>query len=394
MTKRAKPNQSRIKYNESTVSKIYRNTETNKLSSLKNEIYHFNLFKDSIHCIKILSFEENGYVMERLDFSLGSPGQIFGDNVRRMLFTIPKEEVFRQLDNIQNTLVQKGIQHRDINPGNLLFSEREKLLKLSDFYWAISKNHDVGTPTRLNMLYTIKDEEAFNQIRREIERIDRAVQKQVKTTKKIISRMGQKYYDGSAKRSGKTYHLIDIPYFHNIPFHRNIISEANVVFNSITGNVERIIDVGCSSGYYLFNLIRRYFIQQAIGYEEDPIMNNILQNIKKIFSMELLTIENKIERDTIFPSNIDVVICMNIHMWLYKQLGKSSDIVLSNLIKNSRQLFFQTAGLESNGMFLDKRMKNKETIKKYLEDVGKKEVTFIHTTNMHGGKRHLFKVGE
>ena len=395
MTRRAKANQSKIKYNVDTVVKRYRNTVVNKMSSLENEMYHLNLFKDSPHCIKVIQPTENGYEMERLSFSLGSPGKMFEENVRRMLLTIPGEEVLKQLSTIQNTLSEKGIKHRDINPGNILFSEKEKLLKLTDFYWAISKNHKVGTPAGLNGIYGRRDGDAFKRIREEFKIIDSHVRKKVRNTKKFISnRMGQKYYDGSAKRRGKTYHVIDIPYFQNTPYHRKIQQEAKVVLNSVTGKVERVMDVGCSSGYYLFNLIRNHHIKQAIGYEADPIMNKVLKNIVKIFLMESLSIENKITKNTVFPSKIDVTICMNIHMWLYKQLGKDSDIVLSNLIKRSRQLFFQTAGLESNGMFLDKRMKNKEAIKKYLENLGGKKVSFIHTTNMHGGKRHLFKIGE
>lgn len=387
-------NQASIKFYDNKVIKSYNNKPVNKMSSLDNDLYHLNMFKDNIHCIKFFNPNDSGYEMERLDFSLGNPKKIFEDNVRRMLFTIPESEVLKQLNGIENVLKEKGINHRDINPGNLLFSEKSKIIKLIDFYWTISKGHEVGTPGGLNGFYK-DDHSAFNRIKTEISEISKRVNKQIKNTKKVLSHMGKTWYEGSAKRKGKTYHRIDIPYFNNMFFHRNIDSEVKEVLSLITGKVNQVIDIGCAGGFYLFNLIRNYYLKKAIGYEADPIMNQALCNIKKIFALEMLEIKNKIIGDTIFENVNDVAIYMNIHMWIYKQLGKESDIVLSNLIKSSRQIFFQTAGLESNGMFLDKRMKDKETIQDYLLKVGnEKKVEFIRTTKLHGGKRHLFKIGD
>ena len=66
---------------------------------------------------------------------------------------------------------------------------------------------------------------------------------------------------------------------------------------------------------------------------------------------------------------------------------------ISNLIKHSREIFFQTAGAESSGMYLVKWLKSKKDIQEYLERVGGKKVTFIDRSK-RGGKRYLFKIGD
>ena len=80
-------------------------------------------------------------------------------------------------------------------------------------------------------------------------------------------------------------------------------------------------------------------------------------------------------------------------MWIYKQLGDDVDIVMKNLIENSKTLFFQTAGKESSGRMRIQKLSSKEDIYEYLVLLsGSKKVTFVRTTLLHG-MRHLFKIG-
>ena len=120
-------------------------------------------------------------------------------------------------------------------------------------------------------------------------------------------------------------------------------------------------------------------------------MLSFLKTVKNIFNLSEIKLPGNINHDTILP-DVDLVICMNVHMWLVKQYGRNADLITSNLIKHSKEMFFQTAGAESSGMYLVKSLKTKGDIKKYLEDLGGKKVTFIDQSK-RGGKRYLFKIG-
>jgi hypothetical protein len=79
-------------------------------------------------------------------------------------------------------------------------------------------------------------------------------------------------------------------------------------------------------------------------------------------------------------------------MWLHKAYGNKCDIIIKNLINSSKEMFFQTAGAESQGMYTVKSLKSKNEIRDYLINLGGKNVDFIRSTKYHGGLRHLFKI--
>ena len=133
-------------------------------------------------------------------------------------------------------------------------------------------------------------------------------------------------------------------------------------------------------------------MKKVIGHEADPTMLSFLKTAKNIFCLDEFTLNAGIGETTKFQ-DVDLAICMNVHMWIEKQLGKKADIVISNLIKHSKQMFFQTAGAESSGIYLVKWLKSKKDIQEYLERVGGKRVKFI-STSKRGGKRYLFKIGD
>ncbi len=390
-------NQSEITFATDTVKKIFLDNEINKYSSISNELDSITLFSENVnkHAPVIIKSLKNGYIMQKYNFSLGTTKKISEENIRRLLFSISKENIFKQLSDIYNILQDIGMNHRDINPGNLLFDEKTRTVKLIDFYWALSKNIKPGTPPGgINGVYETNDLDAINKIKSEIEEIDTRIRKQVKNIKNgIISKFGESYYDGSSKHCGKSYHKIDIPYFENISHHRDISNELVDIKKNITKPSTSIIDIGCANGYNIFNLIRCFHLEKAIGYEADPLVFKFLNEIKRIYCLDNLSLFGKIDENTVFEK-VDLGICMNIHMWIYKQLGDKVDIVISNLIKSCKTLFFQTAGSESDGMYTVNSLKSKKDIEDYLKKLsGKKKVTFIKTTNQHGGSRHLFRIG-
>jgi len=129
----------------------------------------------------------------------------------------------------------------------------------------------------------------------------------------------------------------------------------------------------------------------VVAYEADPLMFNFLKQVRKCYRLKEIELMKGVTPDTEFKQ-VDLAICMNVHMWLVKQFGreKSSEIV-SNLIKNSKTTFFQTASRDSNGRYRVKWLKDRATVSAFLKEIsGYKEVTHMKTLR----RRHLFKIGE
>jgi hypothetical protein len=331
--------------------------------------------------------------MERCDFPLGTTRGLSKFWVRRMLFSIPYSEVCKQLDRIFQYLQKGGISHRDINPGNLLFSEKDKTIKLSDFYWAKTDSLSVGTPSSLNAMYSTVDATSIKMIKDQILPVDFAVRKSVrKVVKRELQEMGRVYRDGSAGKVGKAYHIVDTPYLIDTPRSVNTKQEFLDIYSNITCNPKTVLDVGCAVGYNVFNLMRKFRLSKAYAFEADPIVSKFLRTMKTVYFLRELELYPGVTDTTLVPK-VDVVVCMNVHMWLYKQLGpRKTNLVMTNLINNCKELFFQTSGAESAGMYIVKDLKSKEDIEKYLYSLGGREVKLIRSTDIHKGIRHLFKV--
>ena len=154
--------------------------EVNKMSSVENEIKSFEKFSmggKNPYCPEITLLGKDKYKIRRYNFSIGGRKGINEENIRRMLFTISYEEFDSQLTQIENLLKEIGMLHRDINPGNLLFCEEERKLKLIDFYWARSNGINPGDPPQLNGYYYIDDSKSFKAIKDEVKSIDEKVRK-------------------------------------------------------------------------------------------------------------------------------------------------------------------------------------------------------------------------
>ena len=350
-------------------------------------MYKFSNNND--YAIEIIDVKETSYTMKRYDFSLGSTKRIDENNIKRLLFSVSIDEIFSQLDNIASILKKRNIRHNDINPGNLLFSERDLKLKLIDFYWASTDHINNDDIKGINGIYK-KDAEAFSTIKKQISAVNKDLLLEVSKSKKILRNLGKTHYPGSAKHVGKTYHPIPIHYYKDIPYHKDIDYEFNNIINSITEPVESMIDIGCAAGNYIYTLSRRYNMNKVIGYEADPIMRSFLEKSKEMFVLDEFKINPDIDKNTEFEK-VDLVICMNVHMWLVKEMGRKADNVIAKLIKNSKQMFFQTAHAESAGIYKVDYLKSKGDIVDYLKKLGAEKVTYIDKSK-RGGLRFLFKV--
>jgi serine/threonine protein kinase len=385
--------QSTIDIYETHVVKTYKKNEVNSYSSMEHEIMCINFFSCK-YSPQILSVdkENNSYVMKRYDIPFGNTKRIDVDNIKRILFTLSKEELFQQLDEILSELKKDGLNHRDINPGNLIFSEKERVIKLIDFYWTTTPTVKGQTPPGgINGIYGSDDGKAIEKIKNQIDEIFLNVHKSIRNVKKMTEEFGITRCPGSSKHKGKAYSPINIPYFNDITYHRDISSEYQEIKNNLSIDPKIVLDIGCATGYTIFNLLRDFSIKSAIGYEADPKVFEFLSNIKRVFCLDNLELIQGVTPNTIFPQS-DLVVCMNVHMWLDKVFGKDCDIIMKNLISSTKELFFQTAGAESMGMYLVKDLDSKEKIFKYLQSLGGKNIKFIRSTKYHGGLRHLFKV--
>jgi len=332
------------------------------------------------------------YTMVKYDIPFGNTKKLNERNIRRILFSISKDELFNQLNGITNFLALHKLEHRDINPGNLIFSEKERTIKLIDFYWCNFEDEKITlSPGGINGIYGTNDVVAKNKIKEQIEVINLEILKSIKNIKKIINNFGSKYYNGSSKHRGKSYTKIDIPNFESIPFHRDNSKEYELIKSNLNINPKEILDIGCTTGYTSFNLLRDFSPVKIIGYEADPEVLNFLLSIKRVFCLDNIDFLSGVSPETIFPKS-DLVIFMNVHMWLYKIYGDKVNIIMKNLISSTKEIFFQTAGGESAGMFKVNNLTSKEEIESYLKSVGGKNIKFINTSKLHGGLRHLFKI--
>lgn len=388
-----------LKYYSNCIIKKYLSTvKYNEMSCLDNEIFTTEKFSGNgknPYCPRMFRMDDTTYAIERYSFDLGEPINIKEDRVKRMLFTISYEEFERQIDEIIEWLRKTGLNHRDFNPSNLIFYEKEKIIKLIDFYWARTLGITIGEPGQINWYYGQDDAKAAKQIKEQIkvwaDKIKETIDKEVNP---LINKIGSTiYFDGSSVKQGVVYHPITIPYI-NSQYVLDCKELAKDIIDNISITPESVIDIGASVGYMTFELIRNFNLTKAYAYEADPHVNAFLKKVKGMYFLNELEILDGVNLDTSFPE-VDVSLMLNVHMWLHKQLGREgSDKILSDLIKKSKITFFQTCGSESGGMYVikDKEFSSKEEIEKHLYSLGAKRVYYIKAEPIHGLYRHLFKI--
>ena len=403
--------QSNLKFEKNKVTKIYnRSFKFYDKKNFDSEVKVLNHFKESAFCINAWDFNQDGYTMERLDFDLGDDRKLNERRMRRVFFSLRITDVLNMLEGMKADLELYGIRHRDINPGNILWSEKERKLKLTDFFWADMTDNEVHIPGAVNQIYTTDDAVAIEKIRNEIIDVYEKMKPELEKIHKDFSLVGKnvkvtgrgrhaivsgEYKDGSSLHGGKAYHVVDIPYFKDkIPCHKNTcIDEYKLIKKNLSMEPKSVLDIGCSAGYQLFNFIKDFKLDLAFGYENDPAVLSFLQSVKNVYSLK----EAKFEQTFTDKSSLekfDVTIWINAHMWVYKQLGKDRALeAVRNVIKNSKCLFFQTAGDYSSSIYKVTEYKNAEDVKAMLISAGARSVKQLKTfIGMHGAPRDMFLV--
>ena len=335
---------------------------------------------------------DNSYKMPRFLTSLGNFDQVYADNISKVFFSLSAENICKQLNKIGSDLKKSNLKCYDINPSNILFCSKEKLLKLIDLYWC-NKIEIEHPSTILNKFYSKNDTISLRLIQKEVMCIFNILfnDKIMDIKKEFISNVGKIYNDGSFVSPGVAYQPIDIPGFDDVPcFHNNCVDEYQNIKKHIPKDITKVVDIGCSSGYFTFNLMRDFFLSSATVYETDPAVLILLNRIKDLYSLNYLNIDGRFDENVNFES--DVTIWMNNYQWIDKEIGRErATQALKKVIKNSKLLFFQASGIESSGTAIVNYLRNKDQIISFLESLGGK-VEFLHSTTKHGGVRHLFKV--
>ena len=216
--------------------------------------------------------------------------------------------------------------------------------------------------------------------------------KEVQKIRKLIKKIGtQGYKDGSSKRHGFLYHTIPFPEFSDIKCHKSSLdSESDYIVTDI-GKTGSVIDIGCANGQYSFKLYKQ--AQKVVGYEGDSLSCDVNEAIRAYKEISNIKFVNKYfdEEEAQKISRFDVGLMLNVHMWIYKQIGsKRTSAMLTHLASKVGMLYFQTAHAESGGMFQVKELKNRKGIEKYLTECGF-EVSHVRGSKAHGRVRHLFK---
>ena len=285
------------------------------------------------------------------------------------------------LKGLREELTRLGIEHRDINPGNILYNGKD--YTLIDFNWAVMKKDNPklkNHPPYLNKKYGT-DEAAIDKISQNAINI-------------MLSKIGKKRYDGSSLRKGWTYHPVPFEEFNSGKCHKDAaISEYKDVLEYcpfVKDGNKNILDIGSNIGYFSFQLAQLGNV--VVGVEADPVVLEAAQAIrlyKNIWNINFIQIIDTNVLDHII--DFDLVLLLNTHMWIYKQLGAKRTIeLMKKLASKTKYMLFQTAGKESGGKYRIKKLVDRTAIRDYLEKCGFNGITFLRDTTVHGGIRSLF----
>lgn len=213
--------------------------------------------------------------------------------------------------------------------------------------------------------------------------------------KSLIEQIGSEgYKDGSSTKKGWVYHPIPFEEF-NPPTHKDsTIKEFDNIkadYGSFSG--KRVLDIGCANGYFVFN----YALEGAevVGYESDELVSRVNEEIrqyKQLDNVKFVTKHFDLEEAKQFKDKeFDVVIMLNIHMWIHKQIGaEKTKELMKVLAQKCHVMYFQTAHKGGGGGYQVPEFTKPKHIKRYLCDSGFTNVEMINQ-NMQWFKRYMFR---
>jgi len=287
------------------------------------------------------------------------------------------------------------IVHRDVNPTNVLYNKDTKTFKLIDFSWAGEPGDQDGITLPRVMNKRTDTPRGIDGPNYYVED-DKSIEKMmILSIKRMIEDIASKgYRDGSSVNKGWLYHQVPFEEFSDTPFHKTAARDdykSVLLHSNITDWSEiDVLDIGTGPGYFTFNLSA--IAKSVVGMEGDTFVYKVAEAMRLLKDIENVVFLNcYLDENTIPEKDFDLVLFMNTHMWVYKQLGRERTFELMKKLANTtKRILFQTSGAESGGMFTVTEFGTSDDISKYLLDSGFTNVRLVNTTRQHGGKRYLF----
>lgn len=213
--------------------------------------------------------------------------------------------------------------------------------------------------------------------------------------KSLIDQIGSEgYKDGSSTKRGWLYHPIPFAEFYS-PIHKTSTTEEFDCIKNDYGNFKgkKVLDIGCANGYFSFNLSLEG--ADVLAYEADNLVckvNEEIRKYKQIGNLKFVPKHFDLEEAKSFEDKeFDVIIMLNIHMWIHKQIGASATKELMCLLsKKCHTIYFQTAHKGGGGGYQVPEFTKPKHIKRYLCDSGFTNVEMINQ-NMQWFKRYMFR---
>ncbi len=208
--------------------------------------------------------------------------------------------------------------------------------------------------------------------------------------KRLVALIGPKERcDGSSTREGWTYHKIPFDGFDDVPVHKTAcVVERDLVVDDLVGfDYKSVLDVGCNVGWFSFYFAR--LGKEVLGIEADRSVFGVANFLRDRAQLSNLDFWSG-SFDDRCPLNYDVVLFLNVHMWIERQIGlqRTADSLRNLTLK---RLYFQTAHAASGGKAKVKRLKGLDDIAIYLQSCDFSKVKLLGETTAHGGIRYLFR---
>jgi len=297
-------------------------------------------------------------------------------------------ELIKWLATTTAMLKSAGVSHNDINLCNILFNQITGRFTLIDYSWALLEanfSRGGGKPYQNLPPYLnngLNDSEVFREL-------------SCLLIRRLISDIGsQGYKDGSSVQKGYVYCKLPFEEFADIPFHKD---HAELELDQIlthSGDLLRnseILEIGSAVGEFTFRIAKTANHITAI--EADTFSYRVAEAMKIYKGIGNIDFVNTRFQDFLNSSEqvFHTCLCLNVHMWIEKQLGRDNTIdLLKRLSRRVKHLYFQTAHSASGGMYLVEYLRSSRDIASYLADCGFNAVEEVSRTESHGGERILF----
>ena len=217
--------------------------------------------------------------------------------------------------------------------------------------------------------------------------------KKIEEIKQMIAKIGSLGMKDGSSIDGYIYHPIPFPEFNNLPTYKSdAATDEYMWIKNDYGSFanKNVLDIGCANGYFAFNIAAGN-AERVVGYEGDELVYDVNEAIKKYKNIQNVSFINKYfnisEAKAFKDKEFDVVLMLNVHMWIRKQLGKDATIELMKIMsKKTNVIYFETVHNESDGAYKVPELESLDDIKQYLVMCGFKNIRVLGRDEKWGNR--------